>query len=76
MRIPASVAGTPVAALTIVGMNDVINLNGYTQAAWWNRDSDSGMRVDGCYRDLLQLTGCRPILLAVLPWILSGRKIW
>lgn len=27
----------PVTALAIVGMNDVINTQGYTQAAWWNR---------------------------------------
>ena len=28
---------TPVAALTVSGMNDVLNSQGYTQAAWWNR---------------------------------------
>jgi hypothetical protein len=28
---------TPVAALTISGMNDVLNSQGYAQAAWWNR---------------------------------------
>ncbi|NYH27137.1 bestrophin-like domain [Paraburkholderia bryophila] len=28
---------TPVAALTVAGMNDVLNTQGYTQAAWWNR---------------------------------------
>lgn len=28
---------TPIAALVISGMNDVINSQGYTQAAWWNR---------------------------------------
>jgi hypothetical protein len=28
---------TPTIALTISGMNDVINARGYTQAAWWNR---------------------------------------
>jgi hypothetical protein len=26
----------PVVALTVAGMNDVINAQGYTQAAWWN----------------------------------------
>ena len=33
-------AGTdrgPMAALTVAGMNDVLNSQGYTQAAWWNR---------------------------------------
>ena len=28
---------TPVAALAAAGMNDVLNTQGYTQAAWWNR---------------------------------------
>jgi hypothetical protein len=28
---------TPVNALTLSGMNDVLNSQGYTQAAWWNR---------------------------------------
>jgi hypothetical protein len=28
---------TPVTALAISGMNDVLNSQGYTQAAWWNR---------------------------------------
>jgi hypothetical protein len=27
----------PVTALAVAGMNDVINTQGYTQAAWWNR---------------------------------------
>jgi hypothetical protein len=27
----------PVSALVIAGMNDVLNSQGYTQAAWWNR---------------------------------------
>jgi len=28
---------TPLAALAVAGMNDVLNSQGYTQAAWWNR---------------------------------------
>lgn len=28
---------TPVTALVVSGMNDVLNSQGYTQAAWWNR---------------------------------------
>jgi len=28
---------TPIAALAVSGMNDVLNSQGYTQAAWWNR---------------------------------------
>lgn len=28
---------TPIGALVAAGMNDVLNAQGYTQAAWWNR---------------------------------------
>ena len=28
---------TPTIALAVLGMNDVLNAQGYTQAAWWNR---------------------------------------
>ena len=28
---------TPVRALSVAGMNDVLNSEGYSQAAWWNR---------------------------------------
>jgi hypothetical protein len=34
---PALAQPTPVAALVVSGMNDVLNSQGYTQAAWWNR---------------------------------------
>ena len=34
---PTSENPTPVAALVAQGMNDVLNSQGYTQAAWWNR---------------------------------------
>ncbi len=37
VRIPSVVQQTPVLALTLAGMNDVLNSQGYTQAAWWNR---------------------------------------
>ncbi len=33
----AAAQPTPVVALTVSGMNDVLNSQGYTQAAWWNR---------------------------------------
>jgi len=32
----ANATPTPVVALAISGMNDVLNSQGYTQAAWWN----------------------------------------
>ena len=34
---PAQNQPTPVIALAIGGMNDVLNAQNYTQAAWWNR---------------------------------------
>jgi hypothetical protein len=33
----ASAQPSPLTALTVSGMNDVLNSQGYTQAAWWNR---------------------------------------
>ncbi len=33
----AAVHPTPIVALAVAGMNDVLNSQGYTQAAWWNR---------------------------------------
>ena len=37
VRAPAAAKPTPVNALVLAGMNDVLNSQGYTQAAWWNR---------------------------------------
>lgn len=37
VRGPALSERTAVEALTLAGMNDVLNSQGYTQAAWWNR---------------------------------------
>jgi lipopolysaccharide export LptBFGC system permease protein LptF len=34
---PAMAQPSPVIALAVAGMNDVLNSQGYTQAAWWNR---------------------------------------
>ena len=34
---PATAQPNPVNALVLAGMNDVLNSQGYTQAAWWNR---------------------------------------
>jgi len=36
-RAAAAAQPTPVIALAVSGMNDVLNSQGYTQAAWWNR---------------------------------------
>jgi hypothetical protein len=37
VRTAAAAQPTPVVALAVTGMNDLINSQGYTQAAWWNR---------------------------------------
>ncbi|QNK00930.1 hypothetical protein [Dyella telluris] len=37
VTVPASQQPTPITALVVSGMNDVLNAEGYTQAAWWNR---------------------------------------
>ena len=34
---PTSASPTQVGALVVSGMNNVLNSQGYTQAAWWNR---------------------------------------
>jgi hypothetical protein len=37
IQAPAVAQPSPVVALAVSGMNDVLNSQGYTQAAWWNR---------------------------------------
>jgi hypothetical protein len=37
VKTPAETNLSAVNALTVSGMNDVLNSQGYTQAAWWNR---------------------------------------
>lgn len=37
VRAPAAAQPTPVMALVVSGMNDVLNSQGYTQAGYWNR---------------------------------------
>jgi hypothetical protein len=37
VKTPGNARPTPVLALVLSGMNDVINSQGYTQAGWWNR---------------------------------------
>jgi hypothetical protein len=42
VRAPGLIQPTPVSALVVAGMNDVLNSQGYTQAAWWNRIPTAG----------------------------------
>jgi len=37
VQAPASAQPSPLSALAVAGMNEVLNSQGYTQAAWWNR---------------------------------------
>jgi len=37
VQAPALANPSPLIALAVAGMNDVLNSQGYTQAAWWNR---------------------------------------
>jgi hypothetical protein len=37
VRDPGVAQQTPIIGLAVAGMNDVLNSQGYTQAAWWNR---------------------------------------
>jgi hypothetical protein len=37
VQAPAMARPSPVISLAVAGMNDVLNSQGYTQAAWWNR---------------------------------------
>jgi hypothetical protein len=68
---------TPIVALAVSGMNDVLNAQSYTQAAWWNRIPGPAwflMGLTAIFSNLL--LGYRerktdPLVLAVLPVIVS-----
>ena len=69
----------PIVALVASGMNDVLNSQGYTQAAWWNqipRAAWALMGVIGIFSCLLVGYGIRDIkaqrlLIPLLPFIIS-----
>ena len=79
VRTPAVAQPTPVNALVVSGMNDVLNSQGYTQAAWWNRipvAAWSLMAAMAICSNLLVGYGSRrargqAILFLVLPMIVS-----
>jgi len=78
-RAPAATQPTPVVALAVSGMNDVLNSQGYTQAAWWNRIPSGAwglMAAIAICCNLLIGYGARRaegegILLFVLPLVVS-----
>jgi hypothetical protein len=71
----------PVIALTVSGMNDVLNSRGYTQAAWWNRIPQAAwglMALVAICCNLLVGYGTRTratkvggVLLMILPLVVS-----
>lgn len=74
---PASAQPSPVIALAVAGMNDVLNSQGYTQAAWWNRIPEAAwslMFLIAIFANLMLGYGIRhlqPVLLVVLPLVVS-----
>ena len=79
VQVPALAQPTPLSALVVMGMNDVLNSQGYTQAAWWNRIPTSAwslmvVMAIGC--NVLTGYGTRNVkaerlLLVVLPLVVS-----
>jgi hypothetical protein len=74
---PAMGQPTPVIALAVAGMNDVINSQGYTQAAWWNRIPGGAwalMFVIALFCNVMLGYGARKVdarLLMVLPLVVA-----
>ncbi len=74
---PAKAQPSPVIALAVAGMNDVLNSQGYTQAAWWNRIPASAWALMIAIAICCNvLTGygersARSALLLVLPMVIS-----
>ena len=70
---------TPITALVVAGMNDVLNSQGYTQFAWWNRIPTSAwwlLIAIGLFANLLVGFATKPsrsgkLLLLVLPLVIS-----
>lgn len=80
VQAPAIAQPTPVIALAVSGMNDVLNSQGYTQAAMWNRIPASAwglmiaIAVCGCALTgygAREAGGKSRALLAVLPLVVS-----
>jgi hypothetical protein len=73
----AALRPTPLLALTVSGMNDVLNSQGYTQAAWWNTIPISAwilMTVIAiCCNLLIGYSAHRKdwVLMSILPLVIS-----
>jgi hypothetical protein len=79
VQVPAAAQPTPMTALAVAGINDVLNSQGYTQASWWNRIPLAAWFLMGAiaiYSNLLIGYGARSDrphfrLLIALPLIVS-----
>ncbi len=75
----ANARPNPITALVVAGMNDVLNSQGYTQAAWWNRIPGSAwvlLVAIALGANLLVGIGAsklttEPVLMLVLPLIIA-----
>jgi hypothetical protein len=75
----ASASPNPLTALAVAGMNDVINTQGYTQAAWWNHIPISTwtlMIVIGLFCNVMVGYGSRStrtatVFLLIMPVVVS-----
>ena len=79
VQAPAMAHPSPVIALVVAGMNDVLNSQGYTQAAWWNRIPKAAwilmMTIAFCCNLLVgygaRNAGLKSGLLIVLPLVIA-----
>jgi hypothetical protein len=79
VRSAATAQPTPIAALAVSGMNDVLNSQGYTQAAWWNRIPSAAwflmmiiaMTCNALVGYSAQQTASTPRLIFILPAIVA-----
>jgi len=79
VKAPALAQPTPVTALVVSGMNDVLNRQGYTQAAWWNRIPVAAwglMFLISIFCNVLLGMATRPdkrrhLLLVIMPLVVS-----
>ncbi|MEJ8855540.1 hypothetical protein WKW79_13225 [Variovorax robiniae] len=79
VKTPALAQPNPIQALVVNGMNDVLNSQGYTQAAWWNRIPQAAwwlmLGIAICCNMLIgygmRSSARRPLLLLVMPFVLS-----
>ncbi|PSH04980.1 MAG: hypothetical protein CXZ00_04355 [Acidobacteria bacterium] len=77
VKVPAMAKPTPVIALVVSGMNNVLDSEGYTQAAWWNRiPRGSWVLMGGLAFFCNVLIGysahCRrAVMLLILPFVIA-----